>query len=465
MRRVGVVALLLVGVALGGVAMDFQSFLREAGKTGIEIKTIEEAVVWAGPYGGMIKPVGPLAGKKIGILVACDFSDWQAYYLAAYIGEFGGTPQFILDNNHLWKVSRHLFGSGTPVEPTGKWGLTLSAGMSGMGYIGTRVLPPVLLQKGSGHVANLAVADPKDYDALIILGGWSGDILYADDVAIDFVKKIAERRIPIAGIGEGILPLIKVGVVNGRKVTGNAFVSYMLREIADFRNESVVVDGNVITARDTPDTPALLRALCQVFDPTFKDVHKDILKGKKVMVMIADDFEDVELCVPVLELIYRGAEVIIGLFEPYVRTRPGLVGLDVRIGNFGVTVPLQEIPEFYYRIVNEADLTVSDFDLLLIPGAMNPLHLVLHADFLRKAYAAGRIVAAICHGPIPVAAADLVKGRVITGWLACQHSVEIMGGKFMPELAAAIDGRIVTGRTPPEAPEFIDACTAALLKF
>jgi len=459
------VALLLAIGCLVAQALDFESFLAEVKKTGVAIQQIDEAVVWAGPYGGMIKPFGPLAGKKIGILAACDFSDWQAYYLAAYIGEFGGTPQFILNNNHLWKVSRYLFGSGTPVEPTGKWGLTLTAGMSGMGYIGTRVLPPVLLKEGAGHVANLPVANPNDYDALIILGGWSGDILYADDIAIDFIKKVVDRKIPIAAIGEGILPLIKLGVVNGRKATGNVFVSYMLRQVADFLNEPVVVDGNLITARDTVDVPALLRALCKVFDPTFVDVHKDILKGKRIMVMIADDFEDVEMCVPVLEFIYRGAEIVIGLFEPYVRTRPGLVGLDVRIGNFGVTVPLQEIPSAYYRLIKEEDLKMSDFDLLLIPGAMNPLHLVLHADFLREAYAAGKVIAAICHGPIPVAAADLVKGRVITGWLASEHAVEIMGGRFMPELAAAIDGRIVTGRTPPEAPEFIDACTAALLKF
>ncbi|MEM1907710.1 MAG: DJ-1/PfpI family protein [Thermosphaera sp.] len=92
-----------------------------------------------------------------------------------------------------------------------------------MGYIGTRVLPPVLLKEGAGHVANLPVANPNDYDALIILGGWSGDILYADDIAIDFIKKVVDRKIPIAAISEGILPLIKLGVVNGRKATGNVF--------------------------------------------------------------------------------------------------------------------------------------------------------------------------------------------------------------------------------------------------
>jgi len=466
MKSLWVLTLALVSLYVLAVADGFTAagFLEECKKTGIEIVEVDGVIAWTGPLGGKIKPYGPLAGKKIGLVVGCDFSDWQAYYLAAYIGEFGGTPQFILDNSHLWKVSRYLFGSGRPVEPTGRWGLTLTAGMDGMGYTGNRTLPPVLMMPGSGHVADLPVANPADYDAIIILGGWSGDIMYADDVAISFLKAVIARGIPVAAIGEGILPLIKLGVVNGKNVTGNRIVDYMLRQIANFRNAPVVVDGNLITGRDTIDTPAVLRALCKLFDPNFKDIHKDILKGKKVLIMVADDFEDVELCVPVLEFLYRGAEVVVGLFEPYIRSRPPLVGLDVRIGNFGVSVPFQEIPETYYKIVDAKDLKMSDFDLVLIPGAMNPLQIAaLHRQFLVEAYANGKIIAPICHGPIPVAAADLVRGKKLTGWLASEHSVILMGGEFHPEWAAAIDGQIVSGRTPPEVPEFIDACTVALL--
>lgn len=468
MRLKGIVLvsiLLCLAVSLSAFGMDFESFLQEAGKTGITIERTDEYIAWTGPYGGKIKPNGPLAGKKIGLVVGCDFSDWQAYYFANFIGEFGGTPQFILDNNHLWKVSRHLFGSGGPVEPTGRWGLTCSAGFDGLGMNGSRLLPPALMQEGKGAVASLPVANPADYDAIIILGGWSGDIMYADDVAINFIKAVVDRGVPVAAIGEGILPLIKLGVVNGKKVTGNKVVDYMLRKIADFQNEPVIVDGNLITGRDTVDAPAVLRALCKIFDPNFQDIHKDILKGKKVMAMIADDFEDIELCSPVLEFMYRGAEVVVGLFEPFVRSRPPLVGLDVRIGNFGVSVPFQEIPESYYKIIKAEDLKMSDFDLLWVSGAMNPLHIAaLHREFVKDAYAAGKIVAVICHGPISAAAADIVGGKCLAGWLACEHSVCVMGGEFKPEWAAAIHGRVVSGRTPPEVPEFVDACTAALLK-
>ena len=84
-------------------------------------------------------------------------------------------------------------------------------------------------------------------------------------------------------------------------------------------------------------------------------------------------------------------------------------------------------------------------------------------EFLKKSYVVRKIIAAICHGPIPMAAADLVKGRKIAGWNACKDAVEIMGGIFSADWSAVIDGQIVTGRVPDDVPEFIDAITEALL--
>jgi protease I len=437
-------------------------FIKVAKETGIDIVKIDEAIVWKGPYGGKIKPKGPLAGKKVGLIVGCEFSDWQAYYLAEFIAEFGGTPQFIMSNNHLWKETRPI--RGTPTHPHGMWGLSLTGGMAGLGLTGARSEPAVLIQKGAGDVADLPVADPAAYDAFIILGGHSGDLLLADDVAIKFIKAAAARGVPMAGIGGGILPLIKLGVMNGKKCTGNRVVDYMLKEIGEYRNEAVVVDGNIITGRDTYDTPAVLRALCKVMDPGFKDKHKGILKGKKVMCMVAEDWEDVELCAPTMELMYRGADYVVGLFPPQMKSRPALLGLDVRTGSFGTTVPFQEIPDSYYKIIKKEDLSMDDFDLLFIPGAFNPWRLTITSrDFLRDAYGAGKIVASICHGPIPVAAADLVRGKKCAGWLACEPSVKIMGGTYNWDWSAVIDGRIVTGRVPMDVPEFVDAMTEALL--
>lgn len=82
-----------------------------------------------------IKPVD----RELVLKVACEFSDWQAYYLAEYVAEFGGTPQFIMSNNHIWKNTRPMNGIRIP---RGTWGLTLTEGMDGLGMNGSRVEYP-----------------------------------------------------------------------------------------------------------------------------------------------------------------------------------------------------------------------------------------------------------------------------------------------------------------------------------
>ena len=167
---------------------------------------------------------------------------------------------------------------------------------------------------------------------------------------------------------------------------------------------------------------------------------------------------------PMIELMYRGAGIVIGLFEPEMKARAALLGLDVRTGNFGCTVPIQEIPLSYYKIVKQEDLKMSDFDLFFIPGAFNPWQIaVKHREWVKNAHAAGKLVGFICHGAIPIAAADLVRGKKVAGWMACYDSVTIMGGTHVTDAAAIIHGQLVSGQTPPQVPEFTDAMTAALL--
>ena len=465
---------LLTGITLVFAMLLFAStvfagsaFLDVAKSTGIEIVEKDGVMFWQGACGGKIKPNGPLAGKKIGLVAACEFSDWQAYYLAEYVAEFGGTPQFIMDNNHLWKATRPMQEIRLPF---GTWGLSLTVGMDGLGINGNRTLYPVVMMDNPDGVAKgvpykMEVADPAAYDAIIMLGGYSGDLLVADDVALKFIKAVYDRGVPVAGIGAGIMPMIHLGMLNGKKAAGNRTVDYMLREIGTYVADSVVTDGNMITGRDTYSAPGVLRALCKVMDPTFVDKHKDILKGKTVMAMIAQDWEDIELCAPILELMYRGANIVCGLFDPIQKARPAMLESDVRTGSFGTTVPFQEIPDSYYKIIKEKDLKMSDFDALFIPGAMNPWRVnVGSRDFLRDAWAFGKIIAAICHGPIPPAAADIMHGKHTAGWMAVEDSVKIMGGEYSWDWSATIDGNYVSGRIPPDAPEFVDAITYALLR-
>jgi protease I len=311
-------------------------------------------------------------------------------------------------------------------------------------------------------------ADPNDYDALVIMGGHSGDVMVADSKVIEFIKAVHKNGAVIGSIGEGSIPLIRAGILNGKTVTGNRVISFMLKKIATFKDIPVARDGRIITAKDTVDTAAFVRQLCSVFDAGFVEKRKDILAGKKILIIAGEDFEDIELAVPVMEYIYRGAQVSLATFPAPIRSRPPLIGLDVVMGNYGLSVPLQEIPENYYKIVKLSEVRVEDYDVFQIPGAFCPWNMVAADEpvqLLKRAYKAGKIIAAICHGPIPVAAADLVKDKKTTGWLACKDALEIMGAVYNWDWSAVVDGQIVTGRVPDDVPEFIDAVTVALLKL
>lgn len=430
--------------------MDYANkALAAARATGIELVEDGTTLIWQGEYGGQTKPQGPLAGKKIACIAGSEFSDFQAYYLASYIGEFGGELDFLLVDWVTYKFTRPNIKTKGVV---GMWGVTLD---------------PIPVMGPSKHgCLNLKDADAGDYDAVIIIGGHSADVIVTEPEVEGFLKAVAGGGGVVGGIGAGLLPLIRAGLVHGKKVTGNDISSYMLKRIADFRDEPVVADGKVITAQDTLNTPEFVRALCTAFAPSYSDDRQGCLAGKQGLIIAGEDFEDIELVVPLMEFIYRGAGITLATFTPVVRSRPPLIGLDVVQGNFGVSVPLQEIPTDRYNLKKLDQVVMDDFDWLFIPGAFCPWNLVeaqSPLEFLKKADSAGKVLTYLCHGPIPIAAAGLIEGRKAAGWQASKDSIEIMGGEYNEAWAAVIDSNHVSGRTPPELPEFVDAVTARLL--
>ncbi len=425
------------------------SFLEIARKTGVDIFERDGVFCWEGPHAGSRKPRGPLVEKRIGILVASEFSDFQAYYLTEYLSEFGGLVEFLLVDWVAWKFSR----------PNVK-----TKGVTGMWDMSVDPIPTMGTKRYSWK--SLKEASVEDYDALVILGGHSADIMMTEEDVVKFLRKAFEKGVYLCGIQDGALPLISSGLIHGKRATGSRVVSFMLEKIAKFESSPVVVDGTLVTVRDTVDTPQFVRTLCSLFDRDFVDEREGILKGKRVVIIAGEDFEDVELVVPVMEFLYRGAIVTLATFKAPVRSRPPLLGLEVVVGNFGVSVPLQEIPLGYYNLVSLDQIVPEQVDLVMIPGAFCPWNCVVAEtplEFLKKVYKAGKILAAICHGPIALAAASLVEGKCCTGWLASREPVTIMGGRYSYDWSAVVDERIVTGRVPDDLPEFMDAMSLALL--
>jgi protease I len=108
----------------------------------------------------------------------------------------------------------------------------------------------------------LAKANPADFDALVLPGGVANpDTLRANKEAVAFVKSFVDAGKPIAAICHGPWTLIEAGAVKGRKITSWPSLQTDLKNAgANWVDQEVVVDGNLVTSRKPDDLPAFNKA-------------------------------------------------------------------------------------------------------------------------------------------------------------------------------------------------------------
>lgn len=92
--------------------------------------------------------------------------------------------------------------------------------------------------------------NPAEYDMLIIPGGRSPEQLRLREEAVDLTRTFMQDGTPIAAIGHGSQLLISAGILVGKNVTCAPAIRDDVR-CADglYRDEDLVVDGNLTTAR------------------------------------------------------------------------------------------------------------------------------------------------------------------------------------------------------------------------
>jgi len=161
------------------------------------------------------------------------------------------------------------------------------------------------------------------------------------------------------------------------------------------------------------------------------------LDGKKVAILVADGFEQVEMTKPRAALDEEGA--VTKIVSPAKKQVQGMNHAD-KADKFDVDVPLEEA-------------NAQEFDALLIPGGlMNPDELRANMDaleFVRHFFREGKPVAAICHAPWVLIDAGVVRGRTLTSWERIQTDVKNAGGNWVNE-EVVVDNGLVTSRMPDD---------------
>jgi protease I len=110
-------------------------------------------------------------------------------------------------------------------------------------------------------------ADPAAYDALLLPGGvMNPDKLRRNEAVQRFVRHFFDEGKPVAAICHGPWTLIDAGVARGRKMTSYHSIQEDLKNAgAEWSDQEVVVDGNLVTSRKPDDLPAFDREMVRVF--------------------------------------------------------------------------------------------------------------------------------------------------------------------------------------------------------
>ena len=104
--------------------------------------------------------------------------------------------------------------------------------------------------------------DPSTYDLLVLPGGKAPAKLRQNDKLLAIVRHFFDENKPVAAICHGPQILVSAGVLTGRKATCYKSVAEELKSAgADYRDEAVVVDGNLITSRVPGDLPSFMREI------------------------------------------------------------------------------------------------------------------------------------------------------------------------------------------------------------
>ena len=168
------------------------------------------------------------------------------------------------------------------------------------------------------------------------------------------------------------------------------------------------------------------------------------LTGKRVAVLVADLYQELEFWYPYLRLKEEGAEVVaVGPEEGEYKSK---LGYPAKAG------------------LAAAMARAEDFDAVIIPGGYAPDYMRRSPELValvRKMAEQGKVVAAICHGGWMLCSARVIKGKRVTSFYAIRDDLENAGATWVDKPVVR-DGNLITSRVPSDLPAFLREVISAL---
>ncbi len=169
------------------------------------------------------------------------------------------------------------------------------------------------------------------------------------------------------------------------------------------------------------------------------------MKRKNGAILVEDLYNELEFWVPFYRLIEAGVEMTV----------------------VGPTANATYRSKHDLPVTSDAaagDLNGADFDVIVIPGGYAPDRMRRDRGMLalvRDAFDAGSLIAFICHaGWVPISA-NIVKGKIVTGYISIKADLVNAGAEYVDQ-SMVRDGSLISSRTPADLPDFCRAIVEAL---
>jgi protease I len=171
------------------------------------------------------------------------------------------------------------------------------------------------------------------------------------------------------------------------------------------------------------------------------------LKGKKVVLLAENLYQELELWVPYYRLKEEEAEV----------TVVGSGSSRNYLSKYGYPVDVDK---------DAKEIDISKYDGVVIPGGYAPDMMRRFPEMVKivkDAYEKGKVVAAICHAGWMLASAGILKGKKVTGFFSIKDDLISAGANYLDEEVVR-DRNLITSRKPDDLPAFCREVIEALSK-
>jgi protease I len=178
--------------------------------------------------------------------------------------------------------------------------------------------------------------------------------------------------------------------------------------------------------------------------------------AKKILFLTGDFAEDYETMVP-----FQALQAVGHVVHAVCPDKRAGDTIKTAIHDFEGDQTYTEKPGHLFKLnASFADAEVGNYDALMIAGGRAPEYLRLNPrviELVQQFAAAGKPIAAVCHGAQLLAAAEVIRGKTISAYPACAPEVKLAGATYadIPVDQAVTDGIFVTAPAWPAHPAWI----------